>query len=110
MNNTQSKSPCKSCPYRKRVNLGVWHKDHFEDLIKYENDLIGKVYECHQKDGSLCRGYLLDQRNRDYSCTALRIQARFNKGLFDYIESLQADEEMYDVFDMVEANLNSGKY
>lgn len=93
MNNTQSKSPYKSCPYRKSVNLGVWHKDHFEDLIKYENDLIGKV-----------------QRNRDYKCIALRIKMSDNEGLFDYIESLQADEEMYDVFDMVEANLNSGKY
>ena len=67
-----AKSPCSSCPYRKDVPAGVWHKSEYEKLPAYDDgpqgqkSLIVGVFLCHQtpeikpKVGTdtVCRGWL----------------------------------------------------
>lgn len=67
-------TPCASCPYRRDVPVGVWHAENFERLLRADRDPIdGHTFGCHLNDGTLCRGWLLDQRGRDVPSIRLRL-------------------------------------
>lgn len=59
---TVAKTPCGSCPYRCDVPSGIWVQDEYDKLLAY--DPVGMAYqdphvfECHQRDGNLCAGWL----------------------------------------------------
>ena len=65
MTHTVAKSPCKSCPYRCDVPSGVWSATEYEKLMKFDGDMGDQfakgglgVFDCHQRDGHLCAGWL----------------------------------------------------
>lgn len=62
-------SPCTSCPYRKDVPSGVWHKSEYEKLREYDEPPRGSseipataLFLCHQTpeigQQTACRGWL----------------------------------------------------
>lgn len=79
MNHT-AREPCKTCPYRKDVARGVWHKSEFVKLLESDaNPFGGATFLCHQDirkeraDQGFCIGWLLDQRERNVPSIQLRI-------------------------------------
>ncbi len=46
------------------------------DLIKNDRSEIGKVYNCHNRDGNICVGWGLNQRDRNTPSIALRLLLR----------------------------------
>jgi hypothetical protein len=62
---TVSKTPCKSCPYRRDVPSGVWAEAEYDKLPPYDGDVpeqldadAGGLFMCHQQDGKLCAGWV----------------------------------------------------
>ncbi len=105
------KHPCGNCPYRKDAPLALWAKDHFEDLLENEKDIVGKVYGCHKQNGSVCVGWAILQVNNDLPCNALRMEVLFGErgkkgGLtFEYLESLKSPTPLFEtVLEMSIAN------
>lgn len=99
------KSPCSSCPYRMDAPLAHWSKDHFQQLLEEDKDILGKIYGCHQKDGKLCTGWLMDQDKRDFPNLNLRLDL-INKGITrKFLDSLKCESDLYESIEaMVEAN------
>lgn len=56
-----AKRPCGSCPYRRDVPSGVWHRSEYEKLPRYDGETwdqpVGAFF-CHQQDGHLCAGWV----------------------------------------------------
>ena len=59
------KRPCSSCPYRRDVPSGIWSADEYAKLVKFDGDVPEQaaagafgVFLCHQRDGSLCAGWV----------------------------------------------------
>lgn len=103
-------SPCKSCPYRKDAKLQHWHKAEFENLMQMDKDFMGTVYGCHKNDGTVCKGWLMNQDKRNFPSIALRI-ALSKQGISrEYLDSLKCKSEMFDtVEEMALANYPSIK-
>lgn len=62
---TCAKAPCKTCPYRRDVPSGVWAAEEYAKLPDYDGDAIDQLnadavglFDCHQRDGNLCAGWL----------------------------------------------------
>jgi hypothetical protein len=56
-----AKNPCGTCPYRKDVPSGVWAEEEYAKLPRYDGETITQpmgLFLCHQKDGSLCAGWV----------------------------------------------------
>ena len=60
------KVPCGSCPYRKDVPSGIWHREEYEKLPQYDGSTMDQLlkggtalFMCHQNDGCLCGGWLM---------------------------------------------------
>ncbi len=107
MSNCQfrGKTPCNNCPYRKDAPLRLWAIEEFEQLLEYEKDFLGAVYGCHKKDGSVCRGWLIDQDNRDFPSIRLRLALRKAEITREYLDSLHSQTPLYEsVEDMIFAN------
>jgi len=58
-------APCKSCPYRKDVPSGVWAATEYTKLPAYDGGIGDQLvnggtalFLCHQKNNSLCSGWL----------------------------------------------------
>jgi hypothetical protein len=58
-------APCKSCPYRKDVPSGVWAANEYEKLPSFDGEIVEQLMKggtglflCHQKNNSLCSGWL----------------------------------------------------
>lgn len=101
----KGKTPCNTCPYRKDVILRHWDISEYVDLIKNENDLIGKVYGCHKKTGDACIGWLMMQDKNYFPSIALRLELSKQKIDRKYLDSLSCESEMYDsVEEMAIAN------
>lgn len=66
------RTPCGDCPYRRDAPLGKWDPREFVELEKSDMDLASPMYGCHKKDGTLCRGWVIDQRERDMPNVTLR--------------------------------------
>jgi hypothetical protein len=53
--------PCGSCPYRRDVPSGIWHKSEYDKLPLYDGETWEQsqnLFLCHQKDGKICAGWL----------------------------------------------------
>lgn len=98
-------SPCTTCPYQKTAKLQLWHREEFEKLLEYEKDDWGTVYHCHKKDGSVCRGWLIDQHKRNFPSIALRLSLLRHKITREYLDKLSSAVPLFEtVEEMCEAN------
>lgn len=58
---TAAKTPCGSCPYRCDVPSGIWVQDEYDKLPAYDGEMAYQdphLFECHQREGTLCAGWL----------------------------------------------------
>jgi hypothetical protein len=91
--------PCGSCPYRKDVPSGVWDASEYAKLPEYDKptgEQPPQVFLCHQKDGSLCAGWVAvhDMQN------SLGLRFAFSMGLIaaehaDAIFDYQTDVDLF---------------
>lgn len=101
----KGKTPCANCPYRKDAPRRLWAKEEFADLLESENGAMGKTYGCHKKNGTVCRGWLMNQDKRHFPSIALRIQLSNQHIHRKYLDSLHCKSEMFEsVQEMCEAN------
>lgn len=82
-----NREPCASCPYRKDVPVGTWHRSEFENLLAQDADpLHGKTFGCHKyrnrpaDEQRMCVGWFLDQQRRGYPSIKLRILVMTSEG------------------------------
>jgi Family of unknown function (DUF6283) len=55
-----AKNPCGTCPYRKDVPFGVWAREEYEKLPRYDGATFTQpmgLFLCHQQDGRICAGW-----------------------------------------------------
>jgi hypothetical protein len=98
-------SPCKDCPYRTDAPLAKWAIEEFKDLLLNDKSQLGACYNCHQKNGSVCRGWLMDQDRRYFLSIALRIKMSKDGITREYLDALHSPIPLYDSMeDMIEAN------
>lgn len=99
-------TPCGSCPYRKCSTAARWAVEEFQDLLEHDRSELGRLYQCHQKDGHSCVGWLLDQRRRNLPSIALRLALiKATDVPQQYIESLHSEAPLFDsVEEMCQAN------
>ncbi len=81
-------APCNNCPYRKDAPKQHWDKEEFEKLIKNDRDYMGKVYGCHKNNGTVCRGWLMDQDERGLPSMNLRMSLIKNNITREYLDKL----------------------
>lgn len=81
-------TPCGDCPYRRDAPLGHWSPEEFIELERSDMDPTSPMYGCHKKDGTLCRGWLMDQRERDVPNLSLRMQMGMVRGFREVIASV----------------------
>jgi len=61
--------PCLTCPYRKDVPSGVWHREEYEKLRAYDDNLNPPLalFLCHQTNVAnreiLCKGWVMVHRD-----------------------------------------------
>lgn len=63
---TQRKTPCPACPYVKSTPSGIWHREEYEKLPKYDKGDGHEtpemsVFQCHHtsdKKNLICQGWL----------------------------------------------------
>ena len=99
--------PCATCPYSRSAPLGLWDASEFEQLVEMDRDeLHGAIFGCHKKDGSLCRGWLADQKRRGEPSIQLRLKLARDPSAVDTFEAVdENDPVLYDsIAEMVEAN------
>ncbi len=83
-------TPCTKCPYRKDAPLALWSADEFKDLLRTEADALGATYGCHNNDGTVCRGWFIDQRRRGFPSIMLRVSLAIHRITFEQQEAIQA--------------------
>lgn len=108
------RTPCKSCPYRKDVEPGMWHRSEFESLLAHDkNEMEGFTFGCHKyrerpkSEFRYCAGWLMDQHERGMPSIQLRLAAmQGGKVVRDCLDSLHDDgNELYgSIEEMCEAN------
>jgi len=61
--------PCATCPYRKDVPSGIWHKTEYEKLREYDNleNPALALFLCHQSPDRACKGWVMQD------CIAVRL-------------------------------------
>ena len=82
---TAAKNPCGSCPYRRDVPSGLWEKHEYDKLPNYDGETWEQnpaVFMCHQRDGSLCAGWLACHDPRHLM--ALRMARNVDPVIFEY--------------------------
>lgn len=98
-------NPCKDCPYRTDAPLQKWDKGHFADLLKNDADYMGALYHCHKNNGTVCRGWLMDQDARRFPSIMLRMALSRQGITREYLDRLHCRSPLYEtVQKMVEAN------
>ncbi len=97
--------PCDSCPYLKATSLGYWDRAEFKGLLSEDKSQFGKIYGCHKKDDTICRGWLINQENRGLPNINLRLSLLRQNISRDYLDTLIFDSTIYStVEEMSEAN------
>jgi hypothetical protein len=97
--------PCRDCPYRTDAPLRLWAREEFEGVLESEGELLGRVYQCHGKTGSVCVGWLMNQDERGFPSIALRVALMRHEVTRDYLDSLRSPAPLYkSVQDIVRAN------
>lgn len=76
--------PCSSCPYRKDAPLQFWAKEEFDNLQEKEKSTFGTVFQCHKKDGSICKGWLMMQLEKGTPSIQLRLAVIKEKPTQDF--------------------------
>lgn len=54
-------TPCGSCPYRRDVPSGIWAREEYEKLPRFDGETWEQdatVFLCHRQDGRLCAGWV----------------------------------------------------
>jgi hypothetical protein len=98
-------TPCKDCPYRKDAPLQKWDKAEFSDLLEKDMDFMGALYNCHKKDGSVCKGWLIDQDKRNFPSIMLRIKLSREGITREYLDKLNSNAPLYpSIRAMIKAN------
>lgn len=98
-------SPCNSCPYRKDAPLQLWDKYEFEKLLSEDKKQFGGTYLCHKNNGSACKGWLINQRDRNLPNLSLRMMLMKFDPKINYLISLRCKAEMFPgIEEMAEAN------
>ena len=101
----RGKEPCSNCPYRTDAPLQHWDQVEFENLLTKDRTLIGAVFRCHKKDGSVCRGWLMNQRDRGCPSIALRLSLAKQKVSNEFLSQLSSPVSCYETIeDMIRAN------
>lgn len=104
----ECKTPCGNCPYRKDSEIGYWSILEFQNVLEAETKLIPPVFLCHKNNGSICIGYLMNQKNRDFPSNGLRLSMRKHGVDRNYLDSLFCKSEMYEtVEEMCEVNFEA---
>lgn len=89
-------SPCVKCPYRKDAPLQMWDKVEFEQLLKNDADpMNGKVYSCHKKNGTVCKGWLINQDKRFFPSINLRLLFVRRNITREYLDKLKSSKPMF---------------
>lgn len=80
--------PCASCPYRRNVPSGVWEASEYAKLPEYDRDTGEQpmaVFNCHQKDGTVCAGWLGYRDPSDLLAVRLGLmRGRLDPSCMDY--------------------------
>lgn len=118
-------APCGTCPYRRSTPVGVWDQYEYDKLRAMDaidpqeamarsaageeislRKLLGVIYNCHLNDGTICRGWLADQKRRNIPSIALRLELTRRPELVQTLEKVDAtDPDLYDsVAEMCAAN------
>lgn len=92
-------TPCNNCPYRKDAPLRLWDKKEFEQLLKSEAELLGKVYGCHKNNGTVCKGWLINQDKRRFPSVMLRLYMIKAKVDRSYLDKLDSNVELFDTLE-----------
>ncbi len=87
-----TREPCKTCPYRKDVPKGTWHKSEFENLLEQDAQQFGAAFGCHATRKlpvpQVCGGWLYDQMRRGVPSLALRLRIIRNPAAVKAIEEI----------------------
>lgn len=84
-------TPCKNCPYLKSAPLALWSELEFIELINNDkNEMFGKVYGCHKKDDTVCRGWLMNQDSRGLPSIQLRMMLLKNNITVEYFNVIES--------------------
>lgn len=98
-------SPCANCPYRKDAPLRLWAIEEYRTLLEQDKEQFGKLYSCHKKNGTVCKGWLINQDIRNHPNLMLRISFIKNKITRKYLDKLKSVKPMFNtVEDMCFAN------
>lgn len=89
-------TPCNNCPYRKDSKLQLWSKEEFQYLLKMEADQLGGVYHCHKNNGTVCRGWLINQDKRNFPSIMLRVSLSKNNITRAYLDKLTCPVPMFE--------------
>lgn len=94
--NTDRRTPCASCPYRKDARLAFWHAKHFEKLLADDVNPFGPLYQCHEdgkkpvEERGLCVGWMLDQKKRNVPSILLRLKLMNDERVGEQLEAISA--------------------
>ena len=102
-----SARPCGSCPYLRSTPVGLWDHAEFDNLREQDADpMAGKTFGCHLRDGSLCRGWLADQKRRGIPSIRLRLMLCANEEARVAFAAVdEKDPDLYaNIEEMCEAN------
>lgn len=85
------KRPCPTCPYRRDVPSGIWDESEYRKLPAYDGDVPDQfaagatgLFQCHQRDGQLCGGWVGCHDMR--SNLAVRLHAdHVDPAVYDYV-------------------------
>lgn len=89
-------TPCKDCPYRLDAPLQKWDISHFSDLLRNDADYMGSLYDCHKNNGSVCRGWLMDQDKRRFPSIRLRLELSRQQITREYLDALHCKAPLFD--------------
>lgn len=97
--------PCDTCPYLRTTPVGIWHPEEYSKLQANDHD-TGSTFGCHLNDGSLCRGWLADQKRRGIPNLNLRLRLMCNSTDLDTYKSVNPrDPDLYtSIAEMCDAN------
>jgi DNA-binding XRE family transcriptional regulator len=81
--------PCGSCPYRRDVPSGIWARYEYDKLPPYDRKTMHQplaVFMCHQRNGTICGGWLACHLQQDggHDLLALRFSRNIDPSVFSY--------------------------
>lgn len=88
-------SPCNTCPYRKDSPLQLWDKQEFIDLLQKDKEPMGSIYQCHKKNATVCKGWLIDQDNRRLPSILLRMALSKHQITREYLDQLHCRSALF---------------